>query len=92
MDLRSAWTALFYGTTSLLQPGAEIPTGARVTADPAEALTHAWSAASQGTGTPFVYEVGMLGSGAVAVIVDVFIDASLVRQALEIAERRDGEV
>jgi hypothetical protein len=92
MDSRSVARPLFYGTTSLLRPGVELPSGARVTDDPAEALSHAWSAANQGTGTPFVYEVGMLSSGAIAVIVDVIVDTSLVRRATEIAERGVGEV
>jgi hypothetical protein len=92
MDSGSRSKPLFYGTTGLLQPGAELPAGARVTDDPAEALTHAWSEASQGTGTPFVYEVSNLISGSVAVIVDVLVDASLVGRASEIAKRSVGEV
>lgn len=81
---------LFYGTVRVLKPGDALPDRAHVSNDPAEALARAWQEASEGTGTPFLYEVVMTPGRALAVGRDVLIDGDLAGRALDAAKRSSG--
>jgi hypothetical protein len=82
---QSIGTRLFHGTTATLRPGDKLPPGADCHNDPAEALVQAWNEASEGTKTPYVYEVGMSEGQELTVASDVPVDGHLARRALDIA-------
>ena len=87
MDRLTIDQLLFYGASGILRPGATLPAGALVSADPAQALVQAWHSADQAQSTPFVYLVAATPDGAMAVVDDVPIDGKLAARALGIAER-----
>lgn len=85
VNQQSIGAPLFHGTTGLLRPGDKLPPDSTCSNDPAEALAHAWRAASAGTETPYVYEVGMSEGRELTVVRDLLIDGSLAGRALDIA-------